>query len=258
MCNGPITVSNARVSYDNVRAYGCSYHRTRGDTVCANTLRRPLESVNQAVTEWISENMLSEEVILETLREVRRRLVERTKATTTDLPRIEQEAAQLRTEISRLITALAATDHKPEPVIAAVAERQERLSALEARIRGAKAAPEAIQMELKRMEAEAKRRIHELREMLARNPEEARRVVETVFSGPLRFTPVEQDGAKRYRIQGEASIPRMLTGAPSCTNSASPAGHCPCCPWWWWGRAHSQRPPLRPSGQTIRTRVPSS
>lgn len=93
------------------------------------------------------------------------------------------------------------------------------------------------------MEVEAKRRIQDLREMLTRNPEEARRVVATVFSEPIRFTPVELNGAKRYRIQGVGSVPSMLRGDPSCTASASPAGRCPCCPWRWWPEMRHGHPP---------------
>ena len=229
VCNGPIAVSNAKVSYDNVRAYGCSYHRSRGDEVCKNTLRRPMETVNEAVIGWIQQNMLSEEVILEVLQEVRRRLAERAKMTTTDTPRLQQEAAQLRAEISRLVGALAATEHKPEPIVVAIAERQDRLSALEARLRAAKAAPEAIQLEIRRMEGEVRKRLQDLRGMIERNPAEARKVVQTIFAGPLRFSPVKTEDGKRYQIEGEASVVKMLTGEGpvSCTNEASPAGFEP-------------------------------
>lgn len=55
-------------------------------------------------------------------------------------------------------TAVASSDEKPAPIVRGIADRQERLSTLEARLRTAAAAPEAISLELWRMEAEAKQR----------------------------------------------------------------------------------------------------
>lgn len=57
-------------------------------------------------------------------------------------------------------------------------------AALEARIRAAKAAPEAINLELSALEAQAKTRIARLRGVLERNPEKARVAMGAVFEGP--------------------------------------------------------------------------
>lgn len=234
-CGGPIAVSNAKVSYENVRVYGCTWHRNRGDTVCRNGLRRPVDTVNHALVDWLVTHVLSEDVVLEALREVRRRLAARAKATTTELPVIQKEAAQLRGEIARLVAALASTDQQPAPIVTAIAERQDRLSVLEARLRAAKAAPEAIQVEVRRMEAEVRQRLQEFRGMLDRNPEEARQVIRALLRGPLRFKPIEVPDGKRYRIEGEVSVAGILgggertaaEGSGTFTNSASPAGFEP-------------------------------
>lgn len=225
-CGGPIAVSNAKVSYDNVRVYGCSWHRNRGDAVCKNTLRRPVQAVNDMLIDWVREHVLSEEVVLEALKEIRRRLAERAKTTTTDIPALAKEAADLRVEIDRLVLALASSDNKPEPVVRAIAERQERLTALDARLKAAKAAPEAIHTELRRMEAEAKNRLRDLHTAMERNPEEARQVMRALFPEPLRFTPRDLPEGKRFSIEGVASLGQILA-FDAFTNSASPAGFEP-------------------------------
>ena len=186
-----------------------------------------MESVNRALTDWIVSNVLSEELVLEVLRQLRHRLAERAKTTTSDVPQLEKEATQLRTEIGRFVLALASTDQKPEAIVRAVAERQEQLSALEARLRVTRAAPEAIQLEVRRMEVEAKQRIADARAMLERNPEEARRVVATLFPGPLTVAPIDTAEGKRFWIEGSAVIGRMFAADGGCLNGASPAGFEP-------------------------------
>jgi hypothetical protein len=116
------------------------------------------------------------------------------------------------------VGALATGTPQPAPIVDAVAERQEKLSALDARIRAAKTAPEAISTELSRLEREARRRLGDFRTALASHPTEARAFLAKVFTGPLIFTP---DG-NRYRIEGEIPAASVLfAGAP---NYASPGG----------------------------------
>jgi hypothetical protein len=79
-------VNNGRVSYETVKVYACAWHRDRGDAVCSNGLRRPVEPVNQAMIEWLKEHVLREEVIAEALKELRRRLVERAKTRSSRSP----------------------------------------------------------------------------------------------------------------------------------------------------------------------------
>src|SRR5688572_20997887 len=52
-------------------------------------------------------------------------------------------------------------------------------------------------------------RLADLRGLLGRNPTEARKALETVFDGPLTFTPVE--GGRSYRIEGAAAVGAMFT-----------------------------------------------
>lgn len=42
-----------------------------GDTVCKSTARRPIETVNAAVVEWIRRNVLTEDIVLEAIELVR-------------------------------------------------------------------------------------------------------------------------------------------------------------------------------------------
>jgi site-specific DNA recombinase len=226
-CGGPLTVTNGKSSYETIKVYTCSYSRDRGKTVCSNTLRRPIETVNRAVIEWISSNVLSESVVLAALNQLRVQLAERAKTTTSDVPELEKERGRLRVEIDRLVLALATTDQPPEAVVRAIAERQAQLSELDARLRVAKAAPEALHLEVRRMETEAKKRIGDLQAMLGRNPDEARRVIGALFTEPLTVAPIDTAEGKRFWIEGSAAIGRMFATDAGCLNGASPAGFEP-------------------------------
>lgn len=229
-CGGPMRADNAKVSYDNVRVYACAWHRDRGPAVCDNGLRRPVATVDEAVINCIKENVLQEDVIAEALRELRRRLAERAKSVDNELPQLEREASRLRAEIDRLVNALASIDQKPEAVIRGIAERQDQLSRVEARLRAAKAAPSALDLEVRRLEKEARRRLGDLRAMLGRNPDEARKALETILGGPLRFTPIETPEGKRYRIEGVIALEAVVAvegDRARAVQVASPAGFEP-------------------------------
>jgi septal ring factor EnvC (AmiA/AmiB activator) len=183
--------------------------------------------VDTAVVGWVTDHVLSEELLLDVLREVRRRLADRAVSTTAQTPQLEKEAAGLRAEIGRIVTAIASTDNPPAPLVSALSERQERLDALDARLRAVKAAPAAIELEVRRMEAEAKKRIADMRNALARNPEEARKVLEVVLDGPLRVSPVDLPEGRRFQIDGAAAVGRLLAVDGKNPDSASPAGFEP-------------------------------
>ncbi len=229
-CGGPLTVTNGKSSYTPIKVYTCSYRRTRGETVCSNSSRRPVEVVNRLVVDWILEHVLSEQILIDTLVEIRRRLAERSSESSTELPQLEKEASGVRIEINRLVVAITSTDKAPAPLVHALSERQERLDALEARLHAAKAAPAAIELEVRRMEAEAKKRLGDARGAMMRNPEEARRVLQLVLDGPLRVTPIDMPEGRRFQIEGAASFGRFLMteqDADGRPNSASPAGFEP-------------------------------
>ncbi|WP_437594386.1 hypothetical protein [Sorangium sp. So ce1000] len=213
---------------------------------CTTTSSRDCATskISERTHEHLLTKALSEELILAVLKQPRHRLAERAKRTTSDVPQLEKEAVRLRTEMDRLVQALASTDQQPEVIVRAIAERQEQLFTLDARLRAAKAAPEAIKIEIRRMEAEAKKRIGDLRSMLDRNPEDARKVLAPLFETPLNVTPVETAEGKRFWIEGAAVVGRMLATDAGCLNSASPAGHVLYCTRKPHGEAAERRPAL--------------
>jgi chromosome segregation ATPase len=155
-----------------------------------------------AVVEWIQANVLQEEIILATLKEVRRRLGERAKTSNTERPELEAQIRAARIEIDRLSAALLSTDDKPRAIVKMIAEREKRIGALEARLNTIRAAPSVLDLEARRMEKEARKRLEDLKGTMQRKPEEARKAMEALLNGPLKFT----SEGKRYRIEGDTAV----------------------------------------------------
>lgn len=205
-CGGPLMVSNSKDGKKIIRVYGCAYHRARGDSVCKNTLRRPVSVVDAAVLEWIRDHVIREELIMEVLAEVRRRLSERSKQPNTERADLAAEARKLRAEIDRLVAAIAAGTASPT-LGKAIEQREARLSEVNARLDVLSTAPGVIDFEVRRLEKEARTRLADLAGLIERNPTEARKALEAVFTGPLTFTRVN----KRYEIKGTAAVGTMFT-----------------------------------------------
>ena len=152
---------NGKSGTQIIKVYVCHKHLTEGNAVCPNTLGRPVESVDAAVADSVSANLLREELVVETLQEIRRRLGERSRSSSAEVPELAERAGRLRREIERLAEALAATDEKPHAMVRLIAAREKELAGVEARLSALQAAPSAVDLETRRMEKEARRRLGE-------------------------------------------------------------------------------------------------
>lgn len=216
VCGGPMKVSNGRDGTKSIKVYGCGWHRDRGNSVCSNTLRRPVETTDEAIIAWIEEHVLREDLILDVLAEVRRRLADRVKTQDAELPRLMSKANELRREIEKLAEALLASEQKSATVMRLITEREKRLADLDAHIAVARTAPSVLDMEVRRMEAEARRRLADLRGMLSRSLTEGRRALQAMLHGPLRFEP---NAERRYDIRGT-----LAAGGALFTTESVPRG----------------------------------
>jgi site-specific DNA recombinase len=122
-----------------------------------------------------------------------------------------ERAATLRKELQKLGEALVATDEKPHTIVRLVADREKTRHDVEARLAALVAAPGAINLETRRLEKEARRRLTELRGLLDRNPQEARTALEALLAGPLSCAPIETPEGKRYAITGKIAVGSLFT-----------------------------------------------
>ena len=168
--------------------------------------------------DWIRRNILTEEVVIEVIHALRRRLEERAKTAGPDLSKLESEATKLRKEIANGVDSLVKMGHSPA-VAAAVAEREVELQRIEGRIEAAKAALGAIDLETRRLESEARDRLVKLRELLESKPIEARKAMEALVDGPIYFKPEFVEEKRRYRVTGTIAWADLI-----CPTLSDPKG----------------------------------
>jgi site-specific DNA recombinase len=229
-CGAPIWVHCGRHGTKRVPLYACSRHRNVGPDACASSLRRPVSAVDAAVIAWIEANVLREEVIGEVLQEVRRRLEARKGTSETELAELEGEGRRLRAEIDRLVDALAAGTVSPT-IARSIDEREKRLSQVQARRDVLRTAPDVLDLEVRRLEREARARLADFRALLERKPTEARKALEALLDGPLTFAAAETPGGRRYQITGKAAVGNVFTTEGDPTGIRTPVtgvrGRCP-------------------------------
>ena len=97
------------------------------------------------------------------------------------------------------------TDDKPHTVMKMMAEREEKLATVQARLTSMKAAPQVLDLESRRMEKEALKRIEDCRAVMGRRGDAARRALSALLDGKLTFKPRPD---KRYEVTG-----KVVTGA---------------------------------------------
>nr|MBX2810634.1 hypothetical protein [Myxococcales bacterium] len=76
----------------------------------------------------------------------------------------------------------------------AIQDRNRELKQIEGRIEAARAAPSVVDLETRRMEQEARKRLEDLRSLLRRRPEDARVAIEALLEEPLTFTAEGEKG----------------------------------------------------------------
>jgi len=112
--------TNGRRGQKTIKVYSCAYHRDRGNTVCSNSLRRPVELMDAAVLYWIEQHVLTEDSMLQVLDELRRRVGERTEHTPAEVAGLEKQAEEFHAQIGRLTEALATGSQSSAVIIAAI------------------------------------------------------------------------------------------------------------------------------------------
>ena len=210
-CGGPMQAVNGRAAHVVIKVYACTYHRERG--TCGNTLRRPVETVDAVVIEWMQRNVLQESVIASVMAEIRKRLSGSDGERAAEIELLGKERTKLRREIARLAEAIVSTDAAPGTLVRMMAEKERALSDADARIKVLRTAPAALDLEVRRIEKEARKKLDDLAGALNRHPEAARRFIESLLDGPITFAPQ----GKRYRLTGQCAI--RLSGVPSGTLS---------------------------------------
>jgi len=93
------------------------------------------------VVEWVERNLLREQVILEAIAEVRRRLSSKDGSGDVEIQALEGQIRKLGKEIANLTNALATSDVMPPSIVQGIADRETHLLTAKTRLEALRAAP---------------------------------------------------------------------------------------------------------------------
>ena len=224
-CGGPIWASrNTRRGKERVKAYGCG-HRHDGRSKCDNGLWQCHDEVDAAVRRYLLEQVLTESVVTEIAEAVRRRFDAHRGEAPAKVDALRQQARQLQAEVARATERLFDVGETiPKTFMRSIADREQRLDALNVEIAQLEAAPKAIGAELDKIETEARRRLRDLQNLFASDAPSARAALQSLLETPLTLTPEVHGDRRVYRVQGALALGRFLMSEPADatpTDSAS-------------------------------------
>jgi hypothetical protein len=133
-CGKAITVIGGKTgsghNRKNIYYYGCSYHHTRGETVCNNNYRARMQWLDASVIKAIESQVLTPDAIAYTVEQMAKRVAQELRRNPHKPRELEAEARALRKELERFMR-LIADGKAPDTVLAEVRRREERLAQLE-------------------------------------------------------------------------------------------------------------------------------
>ena len=230
-CGGPMKARTHRVGSEKTKAYTCSNYAV-GKLGCKNSLRRPVDVVNETVVTWLLANVLRPENASAVFDEVERILVAQAKGEHGKGRELEESVTRTRQRIARLAEAIAEAPREVRSVLyAKLREEQTTLATVEHRRSDAARTPSAVREQLEKLRADAAERLAVFQAAITGNPEQARRIMAAVFPNGIVASPVVRGERRRFWLDGEASFGVLFsgdTGGPTgIPDVASPRGFEP-------------------------------
>lgn len=206
-CGGSIGVMNTKVGSQIVKAYGCSWHHTRGNTVCSTTVRQPANEVEEALLAYLFEHLgpaLEQRVFAE----IRHQIEEQFSIGKIDVEKVRAELEVLRKEQRNLARAVAVGGDEFQEIIAEMRQRADRIRNLETDLATAERTPEMVRKVVSDAEQAVANKLSDLRSMLGSTEEaERRELFRALFPEPLAFEQAEVGRRRIWKIRGSARLP---------------------------------------------------
>lgn len=236
-CGGSVGVVPKRVGNVNVQAYACSYHHYRGDAACAVTVRQPRTEVEGYLADYVREKVLGSGVEDEIVARVQAEVARRLAGPSTDVQGLEAELLKVEREKANLVNAIAAGGGDVAELVEAVKVRKATIAQLQSRLASSKEGPVALRRAQEFCGPYVRSRLAELRSLIGRPSEDARRGWRALFPDGIVFQPIRVGRRHVWRAQATAKIASGGPGFGTFTLDGDPSGirtrvhalkgHCP-------------------------------
>ena len=216
-CGGPMTIVGQDYHQRKGRFYGCSYYKTRGSSICKNSLLVEQKFLDQIVLKSLHEALTEDMVKVA----VDKALAKHRAGEGAKLDRrtsIERELSLIAAKKEHLVDAIAAGDKDPaifERLKAEEARRKDLVEELEHLTE----ADQVTSLDHARLKRELKARLTDTKALLGRHIAGSRRLLRTLLEQPLRCEAVREGDRKEYRVTGTGSYLPLLPETLAPLNS---------------------------------------
>ncbi len=221
-CGGPMTIVGADYHRRKGRFYGCSYYKSRGSSICANSLLVEQELLDQIVLKSIEEALTEEmlKVAIEKALAKHRALASDQLGHRT---RIERELSLIEAHLNNLVDSVA-NGRKEASLFERIANEESRKRTLIAELERLTLLQPIASISDARLKRELKAKFAEMRGILGRHITSARQLLRILIQEPLRLEAVPTKAGKNYRVIGRGSYLPVLTDSARSVVNGVPNG----------------------------------
>jgi hypothetical protein len=197
------------------RYYGCGYYRTRGTSVCKNSLVLEQDLMDAVVLSAIKEAL--EERMLEVA--VEKALIRLRAGHETRLDRrrtIDRELSLIEAQEKYLVDAIARGE-APDPLLARLRAEEVRKKVLIQQLNDLTRGASVVELDAARMKRELRRNVMDAVGLLQQNVAQARQILRKLLEKPLLCEAIKEGKRCGYRITGQGNYVPLLT-SNSCSN----------------------------------------
>ncbi len=175
------------------RAYGCSFHHTKG--VCGNALRAPQAATDAVVLDEMR-RLVTPDIIASAVERAVARQAELLRRNPGRAEQLEAELRQAQRERDNIL-ALIKLGAAPRSIVAEIATLDDRIETMERELTDLSADGE---LDLRTLRNEFRSRAEEFGDLLRGDVPRVRQSIRRLVPGGIVFDPVEVGGLRRYRL----------------------------------------------------------
>ena len=212
-CGGPMTIVGQDYHRRKGRFYGCSYYKTRGSSICKNSLLVEQTFLDQIVLKSIQEALTEDMVKIA----VDKALAKHRAGESSKLERrtsMERELSLIAAKKGHLVDSIAAGD-KNRAIFERLNIEEAREEELVQELAHLTTADQVCSLDEARLKRELKSRFADAKGLLNRHISSARQLLRSLMEHPLRCEAVQEGDRKEYRVTGTGSylplLPEQLT-----------------------------------------------
>ena len=204
-CGGPMTIVGQDYHRHKGRFYGCSYYKTRGSSICKNSLLVEQEFLDQIVLKSLHEALTEDMVRVA----VEKALVKHRAGQGAKLDRltdIQRELSLTEAYETNLVDAIA-KGQSMDPLLAKLKLEESRKKDLVRELEQLATANQVTSLDDARL---LSARLADTKPLLGRHITGSRRLLRTLLEHPLLCEAVQEGDRKEYRVTGTGSYLPLL------------------------------------------------